>query len=106
MGLLLLGVFVAILSLSWLLLQQTALPGSRTPKSKRVALLKLDWDGDVLWKRKLNAHHDVGMTPDGKILALTKRAKLFRQIDSEIGLASPVSSAAGLKREREKVEQI
>jgi len=34
-------------------------------------LICFDWDGQVRWKRRLPAHHDVTRTPDGQLLALT-----------------------------------
>ena len=34
-------------------------------------LMKLDWAGEVLWKRILLAHHDVEATPRDQMLALT-----------------------------------
>ncbi len=34
-------------------------------------LLRLDWDGDVVWKRLVKVHHDVEEQPDGGLLALT-----------------------------------
>lgn len=34
-------------------------------------LLRLDWDGNVVWKSSVHAHHDVEVTPRGQILTLT-----------------------------------
>jgi len=34
-------------------------------------LLRLDWDGNVVWKSPVHAHHDVEVTPRGQILTLT-----------------------------------
>ena len=34
-------------------------------------LLRLSWDGRVIWKRDITAHHDVEVTPRDQILALT-----------------------------------
>jgi len=39
-------------------------------RRKRV-LLRLDFDGNVLWRRELDAHHDVEQTPSGRLLVLT-----------------------------------
>jgi len=36
-------------------------------------VMRLDWEGRLVWKRKLLAHHDVELTPAGKILVLTFR---------------------------------
>jgi hypothetical protein len=32
--------------------------------------MRLDWSGEVLWQRHMNAHHDVVVLPDGRLLAL------------------------------------
>lgn len=34
-------------------------------------LLRMNWSGDVVWKRQITAHHDVELTPDGNLLVLT-----------------------------------
>ena len=34
-------------------------------------ILKLDWKSNGVWRTKLPAHHDVCLTPDGKIFAIT-----------------------------------
>ena len=34
-------------------------------------MLRMSWNGELLWKRPLTAHHDVEPTPDGKLLTLT-----------------------------------
>jgi len=34
-------------------------------------LMRMNWDGEVVWKKMINAHHDGEQTPDGKILTLT-----------------------------------
>ncbi|MCH7871938.1 MAG: aryl-sulfate sulfotransferase [Planctomycetes bacterium] len=39
-------------------------------------LLRLSWDGKVIWKRRISAHHDVELTPNGKILTLTDEYSL------------------------------
>ncbi len=41
------------------------------------SLVRLSWDGEIRWKRPLTVHHDVELTPDGRILALAHR---FRRI--------------------------
>ena len=49
-------------------------------------LLKLDWDGKVVWQKRMLAHHDVEVTPDGHILALTfarvKEPMVHKQFDT------------------------
>jgi len=34
-------------------------------------LMRLDWDGQVVWKSPIHAHHDVEVTPGGRLLTLT-----------------------------------
>jgi hypothetical protein len=43
-------------------------------------VVRLDWSSRLLWKRKLFAHHDVELTPSGKLLLLTFK----RQMDPSI----------------------
>jgi hypothetical protein len=40
-------------------------------RRKRLYLTKLGWNGGVLWRRWIKTHHDVEVTPDGRIAALT-----------------------------------
>ncbi len=47
-------------------------------------LLRLDWDGRLLWKRKLTAHHDVEVRPDGMLAALTFKRRQVPTIHPEI----------------------
>lgn len=37
-------------------------------------LLRLSWDGHVIWKRDISAHHDVEVTPRDQILTLGRHA--------------------------------
>jgi len=46
-------------------------------------LMRFDWDGNVLWKRKLHVHHDVELTPSGQLLALTFKRKRLPQLHPE-----------------------
>lgn len=57
-------------------------PGQRRRRSVWIAddaryLLRFDWEGGVLWKRRIRAHHDVEPTPDGRLLALTFERRLL-----------------------------
>ncbi len=42
-------------------------------------LIRLAWKGETRWKKPLPVHHDVELTPQGRILAMTHR---FRRIPS------------------------
>ncbi|MCK4341226.1 MAG: aryl-sulfate sulfotransferase [Phycisphaerae bacterium] len=34
-------------------------------------VLRFNWAGELLWQKKYRAHHDIELTPDGKLLLLT-----------------------------------
>lgn len=38
-------------------------------------IARLTWDGEVLWRNSLPAHHDVEMTPRGDVLVLTQERR-------------------------------
>jgi hypothetical protein len=43
-------------------------------------LMRFSWDGDVVWKRKIIAHHDVTSAPDDHILTLTSVTKVVPEV--------------------------
>lgn len=43
----------------------------------------MSWEGDVLWRRKIRAHHDVELTPQGEVLTLTERRNSIPAVDPE-----------------------
>lgn len=43
-------------------------------------LLRFNWQGRLLWKRKLHSHHDIEVTRDGKLLLLTFQRRLVPSI--------------------------
>jgi len=43
----------------------------KDPDGDPHSLLRMSWDGAVLWNKKLNAHHDTEITPQNSILTLT-----------------------------------
>lgn len=47
-------------------------------------LEKLSWDGTVLWKQTVPAHHDVEVTPSGQLLALTVQLRMIPEIHPTI----------------------
>lgn len=47
-------------------------------------LMRLDWDSRLVWKRKLRAHHDVELTPDGRLLVLTFKRRMEPGIHATI----------------------
>jgi hypothetical protein len=61
------------------------LPHENTPRSARDTryLMRLDWDGSVVWKKQLPVHHDVELTPDGRIMTLTLDLRVIPEIDPD-----------------------
>jgi len=59
-----------------------------TPESESAAryLLRVAWDGTVKWKRTIPVHHDVELTPDGRIASLIYGHRLIPEVDE----ATPV----------------
>jgi len=47
-------------------------------------LLRLSWDGQVVWKRDLPVHHDVEVTPRGHIMSLVMKFRRIEQIHPDI----------------------
>ena len=47
-------------------------------------VLRLDWEGRLLWKKMLCAHHDIEVTPTGKLLALTFERRLVPSVDPDV----------------------
>jgi hypothetical protein len=59
-------------------------------------LMRLTWDGKVLWKKQIQAHHDIELTPRGELLALTFQRRLVPSIhpkmdsrDDQLTLLAP-----------------
>jgi len=40
---------------------------------KDVMLMRLDWNSNIIWTKKIRAHHDVDVDEDGNIYVLTRR---------------------------------
>jgi hypothetical protein len=49
-------------------------------------LLRLGWDSRMKWEYRERFHHDLAMSPDGLIYALTRRAEMWRTL----GLRIPI----------------
>jgi outer membrane protein assembly factor BamB len=47
-------------------------------------VMRFSWDGEVLWKRTLPAHHDVEITPRGGLLTLTAQARRISAFNRDI----------------------
>ena len=47
-------------------------------------LLRLSWNGDVVWRRRIPVHHDVELTPDGRVATLSYRHRVIPEFHEEI----------------------
>lgn len=47
-------------------------------------LAKLSWNGDLIWKRSIPAHHDVEVTPSGHLLTITADLRSIPEIHPRI----------------------
>jgi len=45
-------------------------------------LVRMSWEGKVLWRLPLNVHHDGIELPDGRLLVLTRRFRVIPEIDA------------------------
>jgi hypothetical protein len=50
-------------------------------------VMRLSWDGRVLWRLEINAHHDLSVMPDGKLLTLVLRRRRIPAIDPDNDVA-------------------
>jgi hypothetical protein len=53
-------------------------------------LLRLSWDGREVWRLPINAHHDVSLTPEGKLLTLVMKRRRIPAIDPSRDVADDV----------------
>ena len=44
-------------------------------------VLRLSWNGSVVWRSEINAHHDISLTPDGRLLTLVLNRRRIPEID-------------------------
>lgn len=59
-------------------------PGSeRADEPGSNFLLRMSWNGDVVWRRAINAHHDAEVTPAGTIATLTFRLRSIPEVSAE-----------------------
>lgn len=50
-------------------------------------LMRLKQNGEVVWRLDVNAHHDVNLTPDGKLLTLVMNRRRVPEIDPDNDIA-------------------
>ena len=53
----------------------------RTPDA---LAMRMTWDGDVLWRLPLNAHHDIGVAPDGRHVVLMQKDRIVAGIHETV----------------------
>ena len=58
-------------------------PGYETASGDSASrmLLLFDWEGRILWRSRLPAHHDVDRRPDGVLVTLSSEHRLIPEID-------------------------
>ncbi|MCK5344649.1 MAG: aryl-sulfate sulfotransferase [Candidatus Heimdallarchaeota archaeon] len=61
-------------------------PGDPNTYAQHRYLLRFNWDGKLLWRREIAAHHDVELTSDGSMLVLTLRYELNPSFNYKIKL--------------------
>lgn len=72
-------------------------------------VLRLRWNGTVVWRRAINAHHDLSALPDGRFLTLVMERRRIPAIDPEHDIADDVItwlSADGRTQERLSVYDV
>ncbi|MBI5864381.1 MAG: aryl-sulfate sulfotransferase [Planctomycetes bacterium] len=63
-----------------------AASGKQEVSDDKRYLARLAWDGRILWKRVMTAHHDVETTPQGKLLTMTIRHRLAPELHETVEL--------------------
>jgi len=54
------------------------------------SIVRFAWDGRVVWRRELNAHHDLSVLPDGNFLTLVFDRRRLPAIDPDNDVADDV----------------
>ena len=62
---------------------------SRTPGVEGVVdaaryVMRIAWDGTIVWKRPLRSHHSLSLSPSGEIVVLTFAYRRERDLDPEV----------------------
>lgn len=47
-------------------------------------ILRYSWNGDVVWKKRIRAHHDIEMTPDGQLLTLAYSRRRIPEVHPDL----------------------
>ena len=54
--------------------------GNLLVQKKFMELLMVDWDSNVLWRKKLDVHHDMAVAPDGSYYAIIREFGIHRDL--------------------------
>lgn len=49
-------------------------------------VMRMNWAGEILWKKRLPAHHDIEQTPDGNLLLLGFQRRSIPRINKEVDI--------------------
>jgi hypothetical protein len=49
-------------------------------------LIRLNWDSELIWKREMEAHHDVAQAPDGSFYVVVREYRDFRDMQVRFAL--------------------
>jgi hypothetical protein len=58
--------------------------GTRSGDAASRAILRFDWEGGILWRSRLPAHHDVDRRPDGLLVTLSSEHRVIPEIDPKV----------------------
>jgi len=50
-------------------------------------VMRLGWNGELRWRAEINAHHDISLTADGKLMTLVLKRRRVPAIDPENDIA-------------------
>lgn len=67
-------------------------------------VMRLSWDGEVVWRSEINAHHDVSVAPDGKLLTVVLKRRRIPAIDPDNDVADDLMTV--LSPEGKVLEQV
>jgi hypothetical protein len=56
--------------------------GEMREEGKRPFVARFSWEGDTIWRRDMEAHHDVELTPDGRLLVLTLEPRWIPEVST------------------------
>ena len=67
-------------------------------------LMRLDWVGNLVWKKRLPVHHDVELAPNGRIMTLTYGFRVIPEVHPEIPVRD--NSVAMLNENGELLDEV